>query len=218
MIHKTAELFGRLFLFTTVFYLAGCSTKPVNLSVAREEVKAYYESGKFNKELAGVIKEAKEKFAKVEAKANSIIIFDVDETALDNYGLAEETGFGYVYEMNKEWNSEIKAPAVAGVKDLYDYLLARGFKIIFLTGRNFPEYEVTYKNLKKAGYTQFDTLITQRESELKLTATDFKSLKRVELTNKGYNIVGTVGDQWSDLDGPDHGIQVKIPNYLYLIK
>ena len=218
MIHKTAELFGRLFLFTMIFYLISCSTKPVNLSVAREEVKAYYESGKFNKELAGVIKEAKEKFAKVEAKANSIIIFDVDETALDNYGLAEETGFGYVYEMNKEWNSEIKAPAVAGVKDLYDYLLARGFKIIFLTGRNFPEYEVTYKNLKKAGYTQFDTLITQRESELKLTATDFKSLKRVELTNKGYNIVGTVGDQWSDLDGPDHGIQVKIPNYLYLIK
>ena len=218
MIHRNAVLISCLSLFTMVFYLTGCSTKPVNLSVAREEVKEYYESGKFDEELTGVIKEAKEKFAKVEAKANSVVVFDVDETALDNYGLAEETGFGYVYEMNKEWNSEMKAPAIAEVKDLYNYLLDRGFKIIFLTGRNFPEYEVTYKNLKRAGYTQFDTLITQRKDELKLKATDFKSLKRVELTSKGYNIVGTVGDQWSDLDGPDHGIQIKIPNYLYQIK
>ena len=119
--------------------------------------------------------------------------------------------------MNKEWNSEMKAPAIPRVKDLYNFLLSKGFKIIFLTGRNFPEYEVTFKNLKQAGYTQFDTLITQREDELKLKATEFKSLKRVELTGKGYDIVGTVGDQWSDLEGPDHGIQVKIPNYLYLI-
>ena len=218
MRHKNHKAIYYLVLVLAVIYLAGCSTKPVNLTVAREEVKEYYESGKFDKELAGVIKEAKEKFANLEVKPNSVVIFDVDETALDNYGLAKEMGFGYVYKMNKEWNSEMKSPAITGVKDLYDYLLRRGFKIIFLTGRNFSEYKVTYENLKNAGYTQFDTLITQREDELKLKSTEFKSSKRVELTDKGYDIVGTVGDQWSDLDGPDNGIQIKIPNYLYQIK
>jgi len=204
-------------IVAVVLQLTACTDKPVNLSVARESVKEYYESGKFDEELAGVIREAKIKFESAEVKGNSVIIFDVDETALNNYELAEEMGFGYVYKMNKEWNSEMKAPAIEAVKDLYDYLLARGFKIIFLTGRNWPEYEVTYKNLKLEGYAQFDTLITQREDELKLNATEFKISKRIELTEKGYDIVGTVGDQWSDLEGPHHGIQVKIPNYLYQI-
>ena len=197
--------------------LIGCSDKPVNLSVARELVKEYYESGKFDKELDEVISRAKDEFSAVEFTEKSVVIFDVDETALNNYGLAELMGFGYVYEMNKKWNSELKAPAIPQVKELYEYLIAKGSKVIFLTGRNIPEYEVTYKNLKQEGYAVFDTLITRRENEYKLTATEFKSSKRVELIEMGYEIIGTVGDQWSDLEGAHYGIQVKIPNYLYQI-
>ena len=200
-------------------FLFSCATeKPINLSIAREEVQQYYESGKFDEELNAVIAEAKEKFSKVDFKNNSVVIFDVDETVLNNYELAEQMGFGYVYEMNKKWNAEMKAPAIPQVKDLYDFLLSKGAKIIFLTGRNIPEYEVTFNNLKQADYSTFDTLITQREHEYKLTAQGFKSSKRKELTEKGYEIIGTVGDQWSDLSGAYHGIQVKIPNYLYLIE
>ena len=197
--------------------LIGCSDKPVNLSVARELVKEYYESGKFDKELDEVISRAKDEFSAVEFTEKSVVIFDVDETALNNYGLAELMGFGYVYEMNKKWNSELKAPAIPQVKELYEYLIAKGSKVIFLTGRNISEYEVTYKNLKQEGYAVFDTLITRRENEYKLTATEFKSSKRVELIEMGYEIIGTVGDQWSDLEGAHYGIQVKIPNYLYQI-
>ncbi len=51
-----------------------------------------------------------------------------------------------------------------------------------------------------------------------MKALDFKSTKRVWLTEQGYEIIGTVGDQWSDLEGLYHGIQIKIPNYLYLIE
>ena len=217
MIFNPRVIFSFLFILIASLVLVSCSTKPVNLSVAREFVKEYYESGKYNEELDAVINEAKDKFSKIEFTENSVVIFDVDETALNNYGLAELMGFGYVYEMNKKWNRELKAPAIPQVKELYEYLLTRGARIIFLTGRNIPEYEVTYKNLKQEGYAVFDTLITQREHEYKLTATEFKSSKRVELTKMGYNIVGTVGDQWSDLEGAHHGIQVKIPNYLYQI-
>lgn len=194
------------------------SDKPVNLTTAREEVKEYYESGKFNKELEKVIKEAKEKFDKIEVKKNSAVVFDVDETVLDNYGLAKSMGFGYVYKMNKEWNAEMKAPALKPVKELYDYFVSKDVHIIFLTGRNFTEYDVTYQNLKNTGFSVFDTLITQIGDEKKMKAVDYKTAKRVFLTNKDYDIIGTVGDQWSDLEGEYHGIQIKIPNYLYLIK
>lgn len=219
--HSTNSNSKLSFIFTLslTLLLFSCGTeKLVNLSIAREQVKQYYESGKFNEELNEVIEDAKRKFNKVEFRENSVVIFDVDETALDNYGLAKQMGFGYVYEMNKQWNAEMKAPAIKQVKELYDFLLSRGAKIIFLTGRNFSEYDVTYQNLINAGYTMFDTLITQIGDETKMAAKEFKSSKRKWLTEQGYEIVGTVGDQWTDLEGEYHGIQVKIPNYLYLIE
>lgn len=205
--------------FILFLNLISCSSNQlVNLSTAKDAVKDYYESGKYDAEMNNVIKEAKEKFDKVKVKNNSVVIFDVDETALNNYGLAKQMGFGYVYDLNKKWNEELKAPAIKQTQELYFYLLNKGFKVIFITGRNFNEYDVTYKNLIQTGYTVFDTLITQREDEQTLKTQSFKSKKRAELTNQGYEIVGNVGDQWTDLNGGNSGIKIKLPNYLYEVK
>lgn len=207
------------FLVFFIFSLIRCSSNQlVNLSTAKDAVKNYYESGAFDQEMNDVIKGAKEKFDKVEVKNNSVVIFDVDETALNNYGLARQMDFGYVYDLNKKWNEELKAPAIKETQDLYFYLLNKGFKTIFLTGRNSNEYDVTYKNLIQEGYSGFDTLITQSKDDQNLKSQEFKSKVRTELTNKGYEIVGTVGDQWTDLNGLYSGIQIKIPNYLYEVK
>ena len=209
------------FFLTLIFALTlwNCSSNQiVNLRTSKDIVKDYYESGGYDRELDEVIADAKQKFSKVEIKENSVVIFDVDETALNNYGLAKQMDFGYVYDLNKKWNEELKAPAIKQTQDLYFYLLNRGFKIIFLTGRNSNEYDVTYKNLIQTGYTVFDTLITQREDEQNLKTQQFKSTKRAELAAQGYEIVGNIGDQWTDLNGPYSGIQIKIPNYLYEIK
>jgi acid phosphatase len=194
----------------------------VNLRTAKDIVKDYYESGKYDEETNKIVKDAEEKFDNIKvdksAKGRSVVIFDVDDTALNNYGLAKSMDFGYVYDLNKKWNKELKAPAIEQTKDLYFNLLNKGFKVIFLTGRNSSEYDVTYQNLIKDGYTGFDTLITQREDEQNLKAAAFKIKKRTELTDEGYDIVGTVGDQWTDLEGPYTGIKIKLPNYLYEIK
>lgn len=208
-----------ILIFIAAFTFAGCSSNQIiNLRTAKDIVKDYYESGKYDEELTEVVNDAKKKFDKVEVESNSAVIFDVDETALNNYGLAKMMDFGYVYDLNKKWNEELKATAFKPVKDLYDYLLNKGFKIVFLTGRNSNEYDVTYKNLIKEGYTEFDTLITQSKEDQKLKSQEFKSKIRTELTNKGYQIVGTVGDQWTDINGPYSGIQIKLPNYLYEVK
>ena len=105
---------------TIIFFFVSCGTeKPLNLTDARSEVREYYESGKYDEELDKVIKNAREQFQQIEFKENSVVIFDVDETVLNNYGLAEQMDFGYVYEMNKKWNAEMKAPAIPQVKELY---------------------------------------------------------------------------------------------------
>jgi len=207
-----------LILLLSIIIISCSPNQLVNLRIAKDTVKDYYESGKYDEEMKEVIGDAKEKIDKVEIKKNSVVIFDVDETALNNYGLAKQMDFGYVYDLNKKWNEELKAPAIKETQDLYFYLLNKGFKIIFLTGRNSSEYDVTYKNLIQEGYSGFDTLITQSKEDQKLKAQEFKSKVRTELTNQGYEIVGTVGDQWTDLNGPYSGIQVKLPNYLYEIK
>ena len=212
---KTQNTFYFAFIVVVAIQLIGCSDKPVNLSVARESVKEYYETGKFDEELDSVIREAKDKFSKVEFTENSVVIFDVDETALNNYEVSKKMGYGYVYEMVYEWTQDAKVPAFPQVKELYDYLLSKGSKIIFLTARRYDEYDATYKNLINQGYTEFDTLITKNKNEYGMKSVDFKSAIRVELVQRDYDIIGTVGDQWSDLEGPHHGIQIKIPNYLY---
>jgi acid phosphatase len=209
------------FFLTLIFALTlwNCSSNQiVNLRTSKDIVKDYYESGGYDRELDEVIADAKQKFSKVEIKENSVVIFDVDDTVLNNYGLAKQMDFGYVYDLNKKWNEELKAPAIKQTQDLYFYLLNRGFKIIFLTGRNSYEYDVTYRNLIREGYSGFDTLITQSKEDQNLKSQEFKTKVRTELTSKGYKIVGTVGDQWTDLNGPYSGIQIKIPNYLYEIK
>ena len=205
-------------LAIAILTIAGCATRPVNLSVAKNEVQNYYESGKYDEELDEIISSAENEFNKVSADSNSVIIFDVDDTALNNFEISKKIGFGFVYNIIEKWVMDAKAPAIPQVKDLYDFVIDKDFKVIFLTGRKDFEYEATYKNLTEQGYTSFDTLIVRNKNEYKQKAVEFKSMKRKELTKKGYKIVGTVGDQWSDLEGEYHGIQVKIPNYIYLIE
>ena len=139
--------FNIVLIVVVALHLYSCTDKPVNLSVARESVKEYYESGKFDEELDDVIREAKDKFSKAEFTENSVVIFDVDETALNNYEISKKMGYGYVYEIVYEWTQDAKIPAFPQVKELYDYLLSKGSNIIFLTARVYDEYDATYKNL-----------------------------------------------------------------------
>jgi predicted secreted acid phosphatase len=50
-----------------------------------------------------------------------------------------------------------------------------------------------------------------------MSAGVFKNYERSVLADKGYEIVINVGDQWSDFEGENNGLKVKLPNYLYLI-
>ena len=75
-------------LFLILILISCSSNEIVNLRTAKDIVKEYYESGKYDREMDGVIKEAKEKFDKIEINNNSAVIFDVDDTALSNYEIS----------------------------------------------------------------------------------------------------------------------------------
>ncbi len=205
-------------LILLLLFLYSCSPKLTNLDFVKEDIIKYYESGEYDKEVGEATTDAIKKFEAIKVEDSSAVVFDVDETALSNYEIIKEMDFGYIKEPWDKWIEEAKAPAISEVKDLYNSLIARGIKIIFITGRKDYQYFSTYNNLHSSGYSLFDTLIVREKDEYKLGASDYKTKKRKQLSAKGYKIVGTVGDQWSDLIGENLGIPVKIPNYLYIVE
>lgn len=145
-------------------------------------------------------------------------VFDIDETSLSGYAEMLSVGFGYVPKLNHDWIMNASAPAIPQTLALYQQLQGAGYKVAFLTGRHASEHDATAQNLQNVGYTNFETLITRLPSEEGLNATYYKSVRRTILVEQeGYNIVGCIGDQWSDLHGPYTGFKVKIPNYIYFL-
>ncbi len=206
-----------IFLLTAFVFPQSNAKPPINLEIAKHDVINYYKSGNFHKNVTAIIDKAIKKFDAIKPAKNDAVVFDIDETTLSSYNFYLKVDFGYIPKLWDTWINSAKIPPLKEVQRLYDYLVSRGFRIIFLTGRSYRIYKPTYKNLINAGYTKFDTLITRNLQQYKLTALKYKSEERTVMTKKGYHIVGDVGDQLSDINGPYHGIQVKIPNYIYVI-
>lgn len=190
----------------------------VNLSDAKAAVKQYYLSGKYDFELTEIIQDALPKVKQFLKVQNRAFVFDIDETALSNFQYEIENDFGYIPELWRKWVTSEKAPAIQQVRQFYDSLVAWGFKIIFITGRSDSQYQATINNLRKVGYSTFDTVICRSKFEADLSAQEYKANKRKVLTENGYFIVGSIGDQWSDLLGGFTILQIKIPNYMYLVE
>lgn len=203
-----------------LFFEASCSSNKeiCSLPECKRNIINYYESGAFYKEIERIADKELNDYKELSIKENDCVIFDIDETALDNYFHIKNNDFGYDPEKWKAWVLKAEAPALNGIKRIYDFYMQKGAKIIFISGRKIDEYEATKINLLKVGYSKFDTIITRRPNEHNLSAVEFKSSKRKELTEKGYNIILNVGDQNSDLEGGYSQRKLKIPNYLYLIK
>lgn len=204
------------FLILAALVLQNCSREIVNLDTAKEIVREYYENGQYDKEVTEIINEAKEKLSKLNPGDDSVVVFDIDDTAISGYEYTEEIGFGYFREHWRKWAEEADAPAIKQVKEFYNWLIERKIHVIFLTGRIEDVRDVTHKNLIYSGYTKYDTLICRNSDQRKIPAAEYKTTVRTQLTEKGYNIIACIGDQYSDLEGEYTGLKIKIPNYLYL--
>lgn len=204
-------------LLVLMVFITACSNQILNLSYAKRDVQNYYESGQYDREMDEIITGAIKKFENMKFEENSAVVLDIDETALANYPHIKSMGFGSENRAWDEWTSSAKAKAIPQVKKLYDFLVSKGVKIFFITGRDVKYYEPTRQNLINAGYTKIDTLICRSKEEKNITAVQYKAAHRAALVNKGAKIIANVGDQWSDLKGGNSGIIIKLPNCLYVL-
>jgi len=189
----------------------------VNLGILKKKIKEYYNSGEYDNEMKKIIDDAINNLNNLKLPKNPAFVFDIDETSLSNMEYELKYDFGYSKDTWDNWVNEGKAIAIREVKRFYDTLVSRNIAIIFITGRNLSQFDITKKNLISEGYFKFDTLICRNNQELHLKAIEYKSNKRRNLSEK-YTIIGSIGDQWSDLDGGWTILKIKLPNYMYYIE
>ncbi|WP_115703902.1 HAD family acid phosphatase [Legionella sainthelensi] len=224
MKHLVTRSLSAITLGTVILFSSPTFAEPPNLALAKNELKNYHDSGSYQKELAQVIHKA-QKYIEQQASLNKkeklpkklAIVLDIDETSLSNYNSMIQRDFGGNRQQYHQDIMAANAQAIKPMLALYQDALAHDVNVFFVTGRNESERKATEQNLIKEGYSRWAGLYLRPMSYSSKSIIPFKSHTRQKITEKGYTIVASIGDQYSDLKGGYAQKVFKLPNpYYYL--
>lgn len=211
-----------LIVFLFFLFTSAINAQDFFLLTQKGDVFNYYKSGGHDAELNAIIDEVIPYLDKIPVDTGkTAIVFDLDETLLSNVMLYERLYLNNEQFYDTTWSNWVEGlnSFALPTKRLYDYVVSRGFVIIFITGSNDNLQPYIAKNLNRNGYNTYAEFICRPKEFYNATALEYKSYFRKKLTEeKGYNIVANAGDQYSDMGGGLSGMYIRIPNYLYYIK
>ncbi|WP_127716409.1 5'-nucleotidase, lipoprotein e(P4) family [Halobacteriovorax sp. HLS] len=128
------------------------------------------------------------------------IVFDIDETLLDNSPYqAKNIIDKHTYEPVSwfKWIDLAQAKALPGSVDFLNYVHKKGVKIIYISNRKIRGLEATYKNMLDVGFP------VKRQDIFLRTTTSNKEERRQDVL-KNYDIVMLVGDTLADFSEVFH--------------
>lgn len=198
--------------------------EPPNLSLVKKEVEIYHDSGAYDHELSAVIAQA-QGYMMEQVRANKLrknplklaLVLDIDETSISNYQQMVKRGFMGDRQKIHQEIMQANSPVIKPMLSLYNDALKQGVKVFFITGRNQSELEATKTNLIRAGYKHWSGLYLRPDNYNQASIVPFKSHTRALIRNKGYTIIATIGDQYSDLMGGYAKKEFKLPNPFYFL-
>ncbi|MET8449477.1 HAD family acid phosphatase [Streptomyces sp. NPDC005209] len=123
------------------------------------------------------------------------IVFDIDNTTL-------ETDFGFTYPQ----------PANKPVLNVAKYAQEHGVSLFFVTARPGIIYWPTEYNLEHDGY-DVSGLYVRGLFDLFKDVAAYKTAQRVDIENKGYDIIANIGNSATDLSGGHAEKTYKLPDY-----
>ncbi|WP_046730875.1 HAD family acid phosphatase [Streptomyces humi] len=137
----------------------------------------------------------KSRIAAAKPGEKQAIVFDIDNTTL-------ETDFGFSWPQ----------PANKPVLDVAEYAQEHGVSLFFVTARPGILYLPTEYNLEHDGY-DVSGLYVRGLFDLFKDVAAYKTAQRVDIENKGYDIIANIGNSATDLSGGHADQTFKLPDY-----
>lgn len=190
-----------------------------NLGLAKIEIKAYIESGQYQREfdeVVGLAKSYLQDNLKRHSKSRPAIVLDIDETSISNLPYLLESDFGYTPGPWQAWVKSDRAQAFPATLEFYRWVRANKIDVFFITARPETDREATVKLLERTGYSDLSGLYLKPLDD-KSSSAAYKAAQRRKITEKGHHIVVNLGDQWTDLDGGYSEAEFKLPNPMYFV-
>src|SRR5262245_3420532 len=221
----------RLLVLVSVVVTAGPAYLPQlhaqNLFDVQRKVERYIASGQYDRDFAHVVGNAR---AWLERRAKTVprpaIVLDIDETSLSNWPAYKANGWGRVVNGPcdveqgpcglRAWQGLAQSKALAPTLQLAKRARELGVAVFFISGRPATLREATERNLREQGY-EWDEVIVFPPGASFPSAVDFKAPERRKITERGYTIILSMGDQESDLKGGYAERVFKLPNPVYFL-
>ena len=205
-----------LLLSTNISY---AEFKPISISQTKNEVQEYYESGEHEVDLKIISQNIKTTLLN-EANINNdnkklSIIFDIDDTALNNYKSMKADGFSNTDKLWDRIQEQVDIPANKPMLEVNNYAQKLGYTVFFITARLDKYTNTTKQSLKNAGYNNYAGLYLITNKYVNMPFNEFKTDMRKNIEKSGYTIIANIGDQYSDLTGGHSKFVYKLPNYMY---
>lgn len=213
------------FISLVLLFTSTAFAEPPNLGLVKKEVQSYHDSGLYEKEVARVIAQARaylvEQVAINARRAQPkklALVLDIDETSLSNYNKMVKRDFwpSTPAQLLKEVLAG-DSPAILPTLSLYKKARQLGVTVFFVTGRPQFALKATRTNLLDIGYSHWAGLFLRPNSYQKKSIIPFKSSVRKAITKRGYTIIASIGDQYSDLEGGYSQRGFKVPNPFYYL-
>jgi 5'-nucleotidase (lipoprotein e(P4) family) len=139
----------------------------------------------------------KEYLAHPDREKQAVVIFDIDETLLDNSPQEARNivdGKSFNAEGWKAWTDQASAAAIPGSVDFCYFLASHDIQPVYLSNRLTTESNGTLRNLQKWNFPYADRNHLYLKSD-----TSSKEIRR-NIIEKQYNVIMLVGDNLSDFD------------------
>jgi 5'-nucleotidase (lipoprotein e(P4) family) len=136
--------------------------------------------------------------ASLPARENAAVVFDIDETVLDNSKYAAwmvVTGNPWGNDTWAAWCNAMEADAIPGSLDFARYLEERGIALFYVSNRPATVMENTIANLQNLGFPFADTDHVFLQED-----TSDKNPRLERIRSAGYDIVLLAGDSLEDFD------------------
>lgn len=149
----------------------------------------------------------------------AMLVSDIDDTLISWYSFYADPAIDFQYVSIAEAAAKegCTPPAIKQTIALLAYAQARGVAVALMSGRKEAERATTVACLDRVGVTGYRKLILRAPAEAKLSAQDYKSQRRRQLEQAGWNIMLSIGDQPSDMLGGSTDAGFLLPNPMYLI-